>query len=51
MEKHALFLQDEITMAFIDDFMVLPAVKVWANVYEGLSEAVQRHDDMFRGVH
>lgn len=46
-----LFLQDEITTAFFDDFMVLPAERVLGNVWVGLTPAVARHDEMFRLVH
>ncbi len=51
MEDRALFLQDEVTTAFVDDFLVLPADWIVGNVYMGLTESVLRHDLMFQFAH
>lgn len=50
-ERHCLFIQQDISCLSIDDFMVLPALRILGNVYEGLTPAVQRHDDYFRLTH
>lgn len=46
-----MFIQDDIMYAFMDDFMVLPATQIWRNVYEGLPDAVERHDWLFYLTH
>ena len=50
-EQHCLFIQQDITLAFIDDFMVLPAERILGNVYAGLTPAVERHDALFHLTH
>jgi hypothetical protein len=51
MENRCLFLQDEVTIAFVDDFLVLATRRVFGNVFEGLPEPAERHDLMFQFVH
>jgi hypothetical protein len=51
MNDRCLFLQDEITIAFVDDFFVLPFKPILGNIYQGLNEATERHDLMFQYVH
>lgn len=51
MDDRALFLQDEITHAFFDDFMVLPIAYQHANVIVSMPEAQQRHSDCFKLAH
>ena len=51
VNDHTLFLQHEIDIAFVDDFMVLPAEQIIGNVFIGLTPAVERHDLMFAFVH
>ena len=50
-EPRCMFLQQEVTLAFIDDFMVLPAERILGNVYAGLTPAVERHDALFHLTH
>lgn len=50
-EKHCLFLQQDISCCFFDDFMVLPAEHILGNVYAGLTPAVQRHSDFWAHTH
>lgn len=46
-----LYLHDEIVLAFIDDFMVLPAERMIGNIFQGLLPAVARHRDLFELTH
>ena len=60
MRDRCQFIQDEITLAFVDDFMNLPFSKetFWINkngkrvsVVEGVPAAEYRHDAMFYLTH
>jgi hypothetical protein len=48
---HTLFIQEDICMAFVDDFLVLPADRIIGNVFVGLTPAVERHDHLFYLTH
>lgn len=51
MNDHSLFIQWDIGLAFFDDFMVLPCTPLLGRVYQGLPDAVFRHDYLFAGTH
>lgn len=51
MRDRCLHLQDEVTVAFVDDFMVLPYAPIWRNVVEVLDGPAERHDAMFKFSH
>lgn len=51
MHDRCTFIGQEITTAFIDDFMALPAEPIIGNVCQGLPAAEQRHADAFYLTH
>lgn len=51
MNDRCFFLQDEVTVAFVDDFMALPVQYQHENVVVGMQDAQQRHSDFFKFAH
>lgn len=51
MDDRCLFIQSEISCAFVDDFMVLPAACIVGNIYQGLTPHVERHHFLFYLTH
>jgi hypothetical protein len=51
MEDRAMFLQDEINCAYMDDWTVLPNEWLSANVHRELLPAIERHELAFYLTH
>lgn len=49
--NRSMFIQYEIANMYVDDFMVLPATRVFRHVYKPLSSAYQRLNDSFLFTH